>query len=161
MSMESLAKETAILEMLERFLVGRQSDINTLMSGFLGVAEEHSLAAVTEACYQYREGLVPGQNLNYYPNLVQFAAECRRHAGRAPIDPTDNRDMRQLVIYPQGGKPPPGTRPAGMLSIDFGHGKIDLSRMTHEQQEEVLRSKGRNRLAGPAGKVPALKTQRM
>lgn len=76
---------------------------------------------------------------DYAPNADKLQERCRAFM-TADRDPTNVRDMRNLVTYPIGGSPPDGMVPAGILSIDFGdrRGRINMARLSHTEQERVM-----------------------
>lgn len=150
----------------------RLSIIKTMISGYpassSGISKETPTAflllltdipttVVGQACRSIMQDRPPR---TFAPSASELYDRCLMIMPSVP-DPTDNRDMRQLVVYPQGGKPPPGTLPAGLLSVNFDGRRIDLSHVPVSEHEEILRSKGRNRLAGHAGKLPAVQGRRM
>lgn len=151
---QALAKEAAIISMLERFLMGQTRDISGPLGILLRSVEEYPLAAVVGACRAYAGGEVAGHNNSFVPNAVQFIVEVKRHVPLGVWDRSDLTDIRNLRPYPIGGLPPPGTVPLGPVSVDFGYGKIDMTKLTPKEQEAVFRNK---RLPRGDSAVPRLK----
>lgn len=142
-----------ILTMLDRFLPGTERDLSGMVEVMTQAVTEYPLAAVAEACRCFMDGEVAREN-RFVPNAVELVTEVRRHLPPPPRDRNDIRDMRNLTIVPIGKPMPAGMQPAGMLSVDFGHGKIDLSRMSFTEQLKVLENKGlpKRVVAAPAMK---------
>ena len=124
---DRLAKESMVLRLFQRFpsLASKdQSSINMLVSGYTDGLAEYSVEAVTRACRDFAQGAVEGYNIEYPPTGPQMAARARLwHQALRPKE-----DSPRLYN--------------GLLSVDFGDGRIDLRGMTAEQQDAVLRNKG-------------------
>ncbi len=144
---QDLAKEAAILDMLERFLMGRPQDIKAPLAVLLKAAAPYPLVAVAEACRAFSEAEVPRNNA-FLLNAVEFVGEIKRHLP-AVHDPEDFRDMRNLVAY--RGELPPGMVPAGIVNVDFGAGKIDMTKLTFAEQERTLKTQKRPKLGYSVG----------
>jgi hypothetical protein len=138
MNSDHLAKESLVLNMLEGW-ASSQNLTEGALRVFFAVVGPYPLVSVRVACLAFAAGEVEGRNNAYPPSSAELGAEVRRHLPADARDPNDSTDMRNLIAYPIGGKPPEGKVPAGLVSIDFGRGKIDLSRMTHAEQEATLR----------------------
>ena len=134
--MQELAKEAAILDMLERFLMGRPQDIKDPLAILLKAAHPYPLEAVAEACRAFSAAEVPRNNA-FMINAVEFVGEIKRHLP-AVHDPEDWTDMRNLVAY--RGELPEGMVPAGIVNVDFGAGRIDMLKLSASEQIETLKS---------------------
>lgn len=97
--------------------------------------EGFPLQAIKDACQYF---LRPGARA-FAPSASELAAVVQMMTPSEP-DPDDATDMRNLTGYPIGELPPPGMVPAGQVSIDYGHGRIDMLRLSHEEQERVFKT---------------------
>lgn len=103
-----------------------------------------TLLGVQRACEGFLKGNVIDFNNDFAPTGPRLAEEARKwDEAKAAMDRLVSADRPKLVTYPMGSLPPPPMVPAGLMSIDFGDGTIDMSKLSHAEQEEVLRLKGR------------------
>lgn len=116
MSMESDAKEAAILRMLEIYPQYRATD--EFIDALVAIADGHSLQAVRLACDRFRTGQVPGHNNAYVLNGAQFAEQC------ALFDRAYS-DVKVKLFN-------------GLLESDWGHGRVDLRGLTAKQQDRII-----------------------
>lgn len=141
MTMDLDGKEAAILKMLGFFgsQAARMSDEE--ISNYLDAVEDVSLDAVERSCRQFREGRVERNN-SFVPTPVELAINARQW-DYAIATVTADRELAKLsrvVVYPIGGKPPPPAQPLGPIKLEVGGAVRDVSRMTFEQKEEVMRT---------------------
>lgn len=118
---------------------------------FCDQVAERSLEAVAMACRRLSAGEVPGVNIDFPPAAARLAEQARVFD---EIIARRDKPTQELVIVPIGAPMPEGMVPAGLLTVDFGHGRIDMRNRSHAEQEEILQNKGL-----PAGKtmLPGLK----
>lgn len=116
-----------------------------------------SLEALQRSVGQFMAGLVEEHNNAKMPSGGQLAANARQWDYALS---TVDADRPRLVSYPMGSLPPKPMVPGGMISIDFGKGPIDMTRLTYAEQQEVMKTKtAPTRLI--AGRVEQPKLQRM
>lgn len=130
---------TARLKMIRTMLAGFPSSASGITeltpAAYLMALEGYSNQAVADACKYF---LRPSSR-TYPPPANELAQIAEMMSGGAH-DPDDATDMRNLTGYPIGELPPPGMVPAGQVSIDYGHGRIDMRRLSHEEQERVFKT---------------------
>lgn len=100
--------------------------------------EQFPLKPIMDACRYF---LRPGVRA-FAPSAQELAHVVEMMTPREP-DPDDPSDMRNLTSYPQGQPVPAGKVAAGMLMLDYGHGRIDVSRMEPSEIDAVMKSGGR------------------
>lgn len=111
---DSLAKESLILDMLERFSPGQTRDIRPMLAVLCRSVEDLPLEAVAMGCDRFKSGVLP-RNHAFAPNAVELVAEVTKWLPPEPRIPLFN----------------------GLLSTNWGMGDVDLRGLTREQQERV------------------------
>lgn len=150
-NMEQHAKEAALLTTLGGFpfLAGRMD--RALIDAYLAALSEFSAEAVALACRRFSDCDVPGWDPSRPPSAAQIVQQARLFTNLA-----EYKERPRLVAVPIGKPLPDGMRTLGPLSVNFGHGNIDMSGMTPDEKEEVLRL-GRRPDADGKQLVPHLK----
>lgn len=136
MSMESDAKETAILKLLSGFPSTRVTD--DMIDAYLSAAETVSAEAVEKAAMEFLRGEVPDYNTAYAPSSGQLVARASIW-DKAIAYRDSTKELEKLVAYPIGAKPPPPLVPLGPTKVDLGNGEIDLTGKSHREKEAILR----------------------
>lgn len=126
MSMESDAKEAAILSLLSGFPSYRATD--TFIEEALASVEAFSVEAVVRACRRYAHGEVPEHNNAFPPSVPQLVVQVRLFEG--------------VLAYSKRQEAP--RLHSGILEVDCGHGKIDMRGLTVDEQDQVLRLGGKS-----------------
>lgn len=127
------AKEASILTLLEGYRSSQVTD--EFIEACCRAAEPYSVEAVARACQRFADGDVPGHNSAFLFHAAQLAEQCRF------FDDMLSRQAdagEQLVSYPIGALPPPGTVPLGPLDADFGHGRINMRKLSPADKEFVM-----------------------
>lgn len=128
----------------------RKQIIGTMLAGFPGqsnitaatvmaylLAVEHcSDEAIASACMAYLRHQVADHDYQFAPTAAQLGHTASMFEPRE-ADP----DLGDLIAYPIGADVPEGAVPLGPTSVDFGYGRIDMSRMSHAEKEETMRTK--------------------
>lgn len=148
MTMESDAKEAAILKMLNWWGSQASRLTDQQIGNYLEAVDDMSLEAVEQSCKELRQGLVPRNN-EFMPTPVELAINTRRY-DRLVADHDARREMARIVSYPIGGEPPPGMEELGPTKIEIGGRLVDVSHLTLDEKIEALKS---GRL--PADEKPA------
>lgn len=119
--METEAKEATILSLLAIYRLGdrvTEAGIDAMVAG----VEQFSLAAVTQACLNFRDGQVPGQTSIFAPpEAPELIREVRRVAA-----------MLQISVRPL----------QGIVEVDMGRGVIRTGHLTSAEVDYVLERKG-------------------
>ncbi len=134
MSMESDAKEAAILQMMTGY--GSSSKISdATIDAYLAAVSNLSVEAVVAACGRFLRGEVEERSHAFMPSAAEVAAQARM---------LDNVLKRVsvggdgLVSYRMGELPPPGMEPAGIKSIAIGGRQHDVTGWTLKEQDEAI-----------------------
>ena len=136
---ERHAREALILNLLDGYLslAGRVTAGH--INSFLSATEDYTVEALQAACRDFQRGDVPGYDPAYPLTAPQLARRCetwevalRRLNGQ--------REPDGIVAYPIGALPPAGTTPLGPIKLEIDGRIRDVSALTHEQKEEVMRT---------------------
>lgn len=134
---EKLAAKTMIVGLLGGFPSSQSQITEAVVSSYLMAVEDYSIEALRTACKRFLSGDVPGHNNSYVPNAPELAAQTRMFESLLHPVPAV-----ETVHYGIGTLPPPGYEPLGPLSVDFGHGPIDMRHMSAAEKDEIFRNKG-------------------
>lgn len=122
--------------MLEAFPSGAITEDTPL--AYADAVAECSIEAVKLACHDFASGRVEGRDKRWVPSGAEFAERVRlmdkaiaRRDGTAPA-------IEETKVYRIGESPPAGYVPLGPVSVDFGHGRIDMKALSHKDKEYVL-----------------------
>lgn len=107
------------------FPTAQRSDELLAAQTYLAVLEDYSVDALARSVKQFITGLVPTHDGRFAPSAAELARNVRQW------------DEAIRTLEAQRLAPPLAS---GIMSIDFGNGKIDMTRLTLEQQDEVLRT---------------------
>lgn len=125
------------------FPIVSRNDEMTALQTYFSVLEDYSLEAIGRSVRQFITGNVSSHDGRFAPS----AAELARNA----------RQWDEALKQVEAAKLAPPLA-SGILSVDFGNGKIDMTKLTLEQQDTVLRTgKAPHATLGPT----TVKLQRM
>lgn len=97
----------------------------------LAVADA-SADAVKRSCGQFLAGRVDGHNNSFLPTAAELSANARAW-DRAIAQVTADQELAKL------NKP----IETGILTMDFGHGSVDMRGLTTDEQDVIIRSNGK------------------
>lgn len=103
--------------MLERFLMDQRRDVSGEIGVLLRSVAEYPASAVIAACNAFKHGEI-ARDHRFPPNAVEFVIQVKRFLPPEPIDP-------EIGKY------------TGQIDADYGHGRIDMRRMTRAEVEMV------------------------
>lgn len=109
---------------------------------YLSVLDGCCLEAIERSVNQFIRGDVPSHDGRFAPSAAELA-----------------RNVRQWDEAIRGRDEPAPQLASGILSVDFGQGRIDMTKLTLAEQNEVLRTGGKS-LQATLGPVTA-RLQRM
>lgn len=107
------------------------------VDAYLIAVEDIETEYVASACRSF----LKGEPRQYAPSASELATRAKLLMPPAPPDPHDMADMRNLTIVRQGMPIPAGLEPAGQVSVDFGHGRVSLLKLSYSEQEAVFAAK--------------------
>lgn len=158
MSMESDAKEAAIIKLLKAWRFGeRVSDEQ--IDAYLEAVEDVSAEAVQRSCEQFRKGRVEGHNTEFVPQPATLAKNARQW-DEAIAYITSSREMRKLqpVKIVKIGEPiRPPDQPLGPIRLEVGGIMRDTSDWSHEEKEEAIRTGKMPKSRRPGGALGHVK----
>lgn len=130
MSMESDAKRTAVLRMLNGFPSSTRLT-EAQLEAYHGAVAVYSLDAVRETCRLFADGRVAGHDNAFIPTVAQLSAKARE------IDDVSSsiithHELERIVVYKIGEKPPDG-----MVSL----GEYEETRRRHADLARDQRGK--------------------
>lgn len=113
------------------------------IDAFVDASADYSLEALRKAQERFHspDG-VPGRDRNSWPSASEFAAQARLFEPRTAVE---QRARPEIIAYPRGALPPAGYEPLGPIKLEVRGRTVDVSRLTHRQKLEVMRT----------GKLPA------
>jgi hypothetical protein len=158
--MDMAARKAIIIGLFDSFPAANSVGIETV-TAIAEATEGYCLEAVEKAAARFIAGEVERDNHRMPPSAAEIIPVVRMLHAAIEVrdaDPDDDPSPR-LVTYPIGAKPPPGTVPLGPIKVDFGHGSIDMSRMSPAEKDRVLRDGGVRRIE-PGRVVPRLQGMR-
>lgn len=134
--------------------VNTQSKITAAtVKAYLQAVLDQPLDALREACREFGSGTL-ARDHGFPPSAAELADRTRFVAGilaRCKPKPED-----EMVTYRLGEEPPPGFIALGPVTVDFGHGPIDMRDMHPREKQEVIARKG----LLPAAVTPKLQGMR-
>lgn len=141
MSMDSDGKEAAILKMLGFFGSQAYRLTDEEIGNYVEAVADVSLDAVERSCRQFREGRVERNN-SFVPTPVELAMNTRQwdYAIATVTASQELRKLERVVVYKIGEQPPPPAVPLGPIKLEVGGVVRDVSHLTFEQKEEVMRT---------------------
>lgn len=98
--------------------------------------------AILRSVEQYTAGRVEEHRGAFAPSSGDFARNVRMWGQALAVLHKASGEREQLVIYPIGEEPPPPLVPLGPLKVDFGHGVIDMTKMSPAEKEAVILHSG-------------------
>jgi hypothetical protein len=126
---------TRVPKLLERlfsaFPTAARADEMLSARTYLEALDGFSVEAIDRSVNQFVRGAVPTHDGRFAPSAAELARNVKQWDDAIKV-----RDE---------AKNPPQLA-SGILSVDFGHGPIDMTKLSIEQQDEVLRT----------GRAPAL-----
>lgn len=151
-SKERAAREILILGVLSGYPTIADKVGQSMVDAFVEATADYAVEALRAACRDFQQHDVPDHNFDFPLNAPQLAKRTAMWDGiiRRQADKGQGLAVgsRGVVSYPIGASPPEGYVPLGPMRVDFGHGAIDMSAMSHEEKEAVLRSQGRVAIEG-------------
>lgn len=103
--------------MLERFLMDPKRDISGPLGVLLRSVQDCPAEAVISACEAFKSGELQRDH-RFHPNAVEFMVQVKRFLPPEPDDPETGKYT-------------------GQIDADYGHGRIDMRRMTRAEVEMV------------------------
>lgn len=119
---------TALERLFSAFPTSARADELLTAKTYIEALEGYGIEAIERSVEQFIRGLVPWHDGRFAPSTAELARNVKDWD-----DAIRKRDE------------PPAQLASGILRVDFGHGPIDMTKLTNEQQTEVLRT----------GKAPA------
>jgi hypothetical protein len=124
MDKETAAAAIGLLERLfSAFPTAARADEMLAAKTYLGVLDGYSLEAIASSVDQFIRGAVETHDGRFAPSAAELARNVRKWDEAFKL-----RDAPRQKLA------------SGILSIDFGGGRIDMTKLTLEEQNEVLRT---------------------
>ena len=140
--LSSKAKKAAILSMMHGFPSSQGQITEATLGAYLSAVESASPDAVTRSCGQFLAGKVADHNNSFMPTAAELSANARAW-DEAIAKVTADREMAKLgklVSYPIGTLPAPPLEPLGPTKLEIGGVMTDISHLSHDEKEEVLKT---------------------
>lgn len=165
-------RRALIIKMLDTFPAAANLGSESVLA-LARSTEGYSLEAVHLACLRFANGDVPGRDnprmppsaSELVPQVKMIDAGIKVRDGVRPELPPAPEGFRRLptgeIVVPIGVDIPEGFEPAGDVSVDFGHGNIDLRGKTRAEKEEIYRQGGLPPIKRIEGARPLPRLQRM
>lgn len=118
-----MAKHLRVL--FSAFPIAARSDEALGVKTYLDALEGYSLEAVERSVRQFITGKVQTHDGRFAPSTAELARNVAQW-----------QDAIRIVEEARNPQP----LASGILSVDFGRGPIDMTRLTFAEQEEVLRT---------------------
>lgn len=151
------AREARLLALFSGFPSFADKVTAEMLDTYLQAVGPYATEIVDRAIADFISQDVPGYNPAFPPTAPMLAGRCQVWMGI--VEKTgrrlEDRQRGDLVSYPMGEPPPKGYTPLGPIKVNFGHGAIDMSEMTHEEKEAVMRAKG---LPGQTTVIPHMRS---
>lgn len=104
---------------------------------YISALEGYTVEAIARSVEQFVTGRVEWHDGRFAPSTAELARNVRQWD-------------EAIAVVAEARNPKPLA--SGILSVDFGQGRIDMTKLTAEQQEEVLRTKRAPQATlGPSG----------
>lgn len=164
MSMDSDAKEAAIIQMMSGF-PSSSKITDAMVDAYLAAVDDIGAEAVQRSCTQFAKGLVENRNNAFMPTAAELAANARLWQDAiATVDA--NRALKiaqRMIVYPVGELPPPPLKPLGPITMEIEGVMRDTSDWSHDEKEEAMRTGKlpKSRVDGAIGKTVVGKIQKM
>lgn len=127
MDKQMMAAVTSQLERLfSAFPTAARADELMAAKTYLSVLEGFSVEAIERSVTQFVTGRVEGHDGRFAPSAAELSRNVRQWA-----------DAIKVV---EAARNPP-LLASGILSVDFGQGRIDMTKLSAAEQEEVMRTK--------------------
>lgn len=136
MDKETAAAAVRHLERLfSAFPTAARADEMLAAKTYLEAIDGCSLEAIERSVNQFIRGDVPTHDGRFAPSTAELSRNVRQWDDAIKVRDT-----------------PPPELASGILSVDFGNGRIDMTKLTLAEQEEVLRTKRAPQVTlGPSG----------
>ena len=133
---EALAKERVVQKLfrLYRSMDGKAN--RALIDAYLEPIASYSASAAQQAFERFRDNEVDGAELDWLPGVPRWVSQVKMLDG---ILQRVQRGGDGLVAYKIGAEPPEGYEALGPVSVDIGHGMIDLTGKTLAEKEAILK----------------------
>jgi hypothetical protein len=138
--------------MFSGFLSSLAKVTKGVISSYAETLEPYSLEVVTLACARFKDCDVPDQSREFAPSVAALADQCRLFRDAIAFRDRNKAEREKIIVYPIGELPPPPAVPLGPISVDFGHGRIDMRDKTPAEREAIMQAKGL-----PPDAVPQIK----
>jgi hypothetical protein len=126
-----------------------------VVGAYLEAVAGYRVGALAHAVKRFSIGDVDGHNNAFPPSGAQLAQQTRLFD--EVMQSLEAAPGPKLVSYRIGEEPPAGAVPLGPLSVDFGKGVIDMSKMTPAEKDLVFKHKGLPPADGALPFQPTLK----
>jgi hypothetical protein len=124
MDKETAAAAIGHLERLfSAFPTAARADELLAAKTYLTALDGYSLEAIERSVNQFIRGDVPTHDGRFAPSTAELARNVRQWDEAIKLRDT-----------------PPPQLASGILSVDFGRGRIDMTKLTAAEQDEVLRT---------------------
>jgi hypothetical protein len=128
----------ALKTLFSAFPTSQKGELAQIARTYLHAVQPYSIDAIESAVGEFVSGTVPEHDGKFVPTTAQLARRVRHREEIQTL--LHGRKGSNVIPYRIGEKPPAGAVPCGIVSVDFGDGRIPLEDLTHEEREEVLRT---------------------
>lgn len=122
-------------KLFSAFPTAQRADEALSARTYLEALDGFSVDAIGRSVDQFIRGAVPSHDGRFAPSTAELARNVKQWDDAIRSVETAKRD-RELA--------------AGILWVDFGGGRIDMTRLSKPEQDEVLRTGKRPSILGPA-----------
>lgn len=124
MDKETAAAAIGLLERLfSAFPTAARADEMLAAKTYLGVLDGYSLEAIASSVDQFVRGAVETHDGRFAPSAAELSRNVRKWDEAFKLRDAPRRKLA-----------------SGIMSVDFGGGRIDMTKLSLEQQNEVLRT---------------------
>jgi hypothetical protein len=126
---------------MNSFPASLQNVSSGVIDAYVEATLDCSEEAILRSIEQYGSGRVEEHKGPFAPDAGTFASNVRMWVRALEVMAGMNK-REQLVSYPIGALPPSTAEPLGPLSVDYGHGPIDLRGKPYAEKEAIMAAKG-------------------